>query len=297
MTGATGFVGGYVLQAALDAGHTVKAMVRRPTAVSHIKHDNLEWIIGGLGEADQNLVQGCDAIIHMAGLIKARKTEDYYAVNAEAAGVLAQAAKNAGVARFLLISSMAASMPELSDYAGSKHAGEAAVKTHYSEGLTIIRAPAVFGPGDEATKPFFDLLQKGLLPVPGGFDWKDRQISMVYVPDLASEIIRAVETGCYEGDITSPATMPRLTWQEFGALCRTAFDRNIKVIPLPLTLLYPVAGVTSLTSRIFGLGHLTLGKLAEFLHADWSSETLISGATQPIEALKITLAAYQSHKE
>jgi len=55
--------------------------------------------------------------------------------------------------------------------------------------------------------------------------------------------------------------------------------------------------MTSATSRLWGMGHLTLDKLGEFLHADWSSETLISEATPPIEALKITLASYQAPKE
>jgi len=40
------------------------------------------------------------------------------------------------------------------------------------------------------------------------------------------------------------------------------------------------------------MGHLTLDKLGEFLHADWSSETLISDPTPPIEALKQTMASY-----
>lgn len=297
LTGGTGFVGGYVIKAALKAGHKVKALVRNPGAVSHISHENFSYIQGSLGDVDDELVSGCQVLIHLAGLIKAKKKTTYYDINADASGNLAKAAQKAGIKRMVLISSMAAAQPDLSDYAGSKRAGERAAQTYFEGKTAIVRAPAVFGPGDKATQPFFDLLQKGFLPVPGGKNWRTRQISMTYAPDLAGDIVRAAESGCYDGMIVSPATIDKLTWPDFAKLCETAFGRRIKLIPLPLSVLYPVAGATSITSRTMGLGHLTLGKLAEFLHPDWSSETLISGATQPIEALKQTMAAYHGPKE
>jgi len=297
ITGGTGFVGRYVIRVALDAGHGVKAIVRTPAAVADFQHENLTWIPGGLGQADDELVAGCDAVIHLAGLVKARTRTNYYDVNADGAGAIARAADSAGVGRFVLISSMAANQPELSDYAGSKRAGERAVQTYFNNNIAIIRAPGLFGPGDKATAPFFDLLNKGVLPVPGGKNWRERKISMTFAPDLAKEILRAATSGCFDKEIVSPASLPAMNWTEFGGLCEQAFGRSIKVIPLPLSVLYPVAGVTSVTSRTLGIGHLTLGKLAEFLHSDWSSETLISNATPPIEALKQTMAAYHGPKD
>ncbi len=292
MTGGTGFVGGHLIRAALDKGHKIRALVRRPEAVTDFTHENLSWIKGSLGTNDAKLLQGCDVVIHLAGLIKARKTSDFYEINADAAGTLAKAADEARVKRYVLLSSMAAREPELSDYAGSKRAGERAVLSSFTGKTAIVRAPAVFGPGDKATEPFFKLLAKGLLPVPGGRKWKERQLSMVYVVDLADDILRAAKTGCYDGEIVSPANIDRVDWLEFGNLCEKAFNRRVKVFPLPLSVLYPVAGVTSITSRLMGMGHLTLDKLGELLHADWSSETLILGATPPIEALKITMESY-----
>ena len=292
ITGGTGFVGSHLIRSALDNGHKIRALVRRPEAVSDFTHDNLDWIKGSLGTDDTKLIDGCDVVIHLAGLIKARKTSEFYAINADAAGALASAAEASGIKRFILLSSMAARQPNLSDYAGSKRAGERAVQMNYTGKAAIIRAPAVFGPGDKATEPFFKLLAKGLLPVPGGRGWKDRRLSMVYVMDLAAEILRAVETGCYDENIVSPANIGRASWREFGDVCEKAFEKPVKVVPLPLSVLYPVAGVTSITSRLFGLGHLTLDKLGELLHEDWSSETLISGATPLIEALKITMESY-----
>lgn len=297
ITGGTGFLGSYVIKQALADGHTVRAMVRSPHKVKHKSHENLTWVKGGLGEADRELCQGADVLIHLAGLIKARTKQAFYEINGAAAGTLAQEASAANVNRFVLISSMAAREPELSHYAGSKRAGERAVQKTFRGKIAIIRAPAVFGGGDEATKPFFDLLKKGLLPVPGGRGWRHRKISMVYARDLARDIVQAATSEKYDGGIASPANIKSATWPEFSKLCEQAFERKIRVIPLPKTLLYIVGALTSITSRLFGMGHLTLDKLGEFLHADWSSETLISPATTPIEALKQTMADYQAAKE
>lgn len=282
-----------MIEHALAQGHSVRAMVRNPKKVEDFQHANLTWIKGGLGVADAEICKGADAVIHLAGLIKARREEDFYRVNGEACGALGVAASGEKVKRFVLISSMAAREPELSHYAGSKRAGERSLQQAFQGQIAIIRAPAVFGAGDDATAPFFKLLEKGLLPVPGGRGWKTRRISMVYAPDLAKDIVRAAVTGCYDGEIASPANIMSATWREFSDLCAEAAHRKIRVIPLPKILLYPVAAITSITSRFFGLGHLTLDKLGEFLHADWSSETLISDPTPPIEALKQTMASYK----
>ena len=272
-------------------------MVRSPEKVKDFNHERLTWVKGGLGQADQEMCEGADVVIHLAGLIKARTKEAFYKINGAACGVLAEAAAQQGVKRFVLISSMAAREPELSYYAGSKRAGEREVQKSFKGKIAIIRGPAVFGAGDEATEPFFKLLKKGLLPVPGGRGWRARKISMVYAPDLAKDIVRAAVTGAYDEEIISPANMPSVTWPEFAQICQKAFGRKIRILPLPLVLLYPVAAITSLTSRFLGMGHLTLNKLGEFLHADWSTETLISEATAPIEALKETLDSYISDKE
>ena len=272
-------------------------MVRSPEKVKDFNHEHLTWVKGGLGQADSELCENADVIIHLAGLIKARTKDDFYQVNGEACGALGAAATEQGVKRFVLVSSMAAREPELSHYAGSKRAGERALQKAYTGKISIIRAPAVFGAGDEATEPFFKLLNKGLLPVPGGRGWKTRKISMVYAPDLARDIIRAAVTGVYDEEIASPANILSATWAEFADICQGAFDRKIRIIALPMVLLYPVAAITSLTSRFLGMGHLTLDKLGEFLHSDWSTETLILDATPPKEALKMTMASYMGEKD
>lgn len=292
ITGGTGFVGRAVIQHALDAGHTVSALIRTPSRAP-IQHSNLTWITGALGTCDADLVADADCVVHIAGLIKAKRRADYFAINATAAGNLARAAAEAGVGRFVLLSSMAARKPGLSDYAASKRAGEEAVSHEFSKNVAVIRAPAVFGPGDVATAPFYTAMQRGLLPVPGGRGWNRRKLSMVYVEDLARDIISEAVNGAYDGQFVSPATITETTWPEFAKTCSQVANKQIKAVPLPLALLYPVAAMTSLTSRMFGMGHLTLGKLSEFLYQDWSSEDTVRNATPSPAALEQTLSYYK----
>ena len=73
------------------------------------------------------LTTGVDAIVHVAGLIKATRTRHYFDVNQAGAAALAEAARrHAPRAHFLHVSTIAAREPQLSDYAASKSAGEKA---------------------------------------------------------------------------------------------------------------------------------------------------------------------------
>ncbi len=294
ITGGTGFVGQHVIRQALSAGHDVRALIRSPNKRPDISHDNLTWHTGALGDDDAGFVRSVDVLIHIAGLINARSRAEFDRVNVEASGALAAAAQSANVPRLILLSSMAAREPQLSDYAASKHAGEAAVRETFKGPLAIIRAPAVFGPGDAATAPFFKAVEHGILPVPGGKGWRHRRLSIVYAKDLARDIITAAVPGGYDGQTVSPASWPDVTWPGFARMLSEASGKTVHPVPLPLSLLYPLAGLTSVASRMAGKGHLTLGKLNEFLYQDWSSGETIQNAATPQDALRATLRYYKA---
>ena len=293
VTGGTGFVGRHVIKALLESGHKVRALARTPTKLAGLSHDNLDVTKGSLGSNDVALIEGADVVLHMAGLLKARTLAEIMAVNRDATGAIAKAASKACVKRFVLLSSQAAGQPQLSDYAASKQAGEVAVKGAYSGNLAIIRAPAVFGPGDEATKPFFDFIAKGRLPVAGGPNWRKRKMAMIFAADLARDIASRAIEGDYDGQTVTPCSVSALTWDQFAADAGQALGISVKAAPIPLPLIKTIAVGTSVTSRLFGLGHLTLGKLREFLYEDWSSQDVIQNPTPFIEALRITAESYK----
>ena len=160
ITGATGFVGLHLVPHLLAQGYHVRALVRSPRKIPEDWKNNklFQMVKGDLSSDLTQLIQDADAVIHMAGLIKARTRAEFMSVNAAGCENIAQTAQACGVAKCVYLSSMTAREPQLSDYAASKRAGEQAFANHYTCETVIIRAPAVFGPKDEATKPIFDLM-------------------------------------------------------------------------------------------------------------------------------------------
>ncbi|MEO6581494.1 MAG: NAD(P)H-binding protein, partial [Sphingomicrobium sp.] len=152
ITGGTGFVGSRLVEAATAAGHGVRALTRRPQDA----RPALQWVSGSLADPNalEELVDGADAVIHVAGVINARDAAGFEAGNV--AGTLATlaAATADGVRRFVHVSSLAAREPRLSLYGASKAKSETLVER---SGLdwAIVRPPAVYGPGDKETLALF----------------------------------------------------------------------------------------------------------------------------------------------
>ena len=291
LTGGTGFLGPYIIEEASSRGHRLRLLARNPDKVSQTLAPKIDVLKGSLSDIPTDFMLGADAVLHMAALIKAPTRGAFFDVNAVGTGRLAALAQSQGVARFVYLSSQAASQPQLSDYCASKRAGEEELAAVYDGEQVIIRAPAVFGPGDEATAPFFAFMKRGLLPVPGGRRWRERKLSLIYAPDLARIIVNQIERTPPLSQPLTPASVPSLTWQDFADAAETIMGRKIKVVPLPLPILKLIAGVNSAVLRRAFNPHLTLGKLSEFLYEDWSVAEAIESPTPLTTALRETFKA------
>src|SRR5580700_2243272 len=103
LTGATGFIGQYLLRELPKRGYRLRVLLRRPTAVPL---PATSAIIGDLARP-QNMsaaMEGVDAVIHSAGIAHAMSgvpEDDYRALNTEATIGLARAAQRAGAKRFV----------------------------------------------------------------------------------------------------------------------------------------------------------------------------------------------------
>ncbi|WP_256839821.1 NAD(P)-dependent oxidoreductase, partial [Sphingopyxis sp. KK2] len=159
MTGATGFVGGATLRHAVAQGWHVRALTRRPQQ----PRDGVNWIEGALDRSDAlaELAAGSDIVMHIAGVVNVPTRAAFEAGNATATGNVIDAARTAGVTRFVHVSSLAAREPDLSNYGWSKARAETIVK---ASGLdwTIVRPPAVFGPGDTEMLDIFRMARRGV---------------------------------------------------------------------------------------------------------------------------------------
>ena len=181
ITGATGFVGSAVLDAALAEGHQVRALARRDQPA----RDGVTWVRGDLGDtaALASLCEGADAMIHVAGLTNTPDPAEFETANVTGTANVLAAMEGAGVRRLVFVSSLAAREPKLSAYGASKARAETLVE---ASGLdwTTVRPPGVYGPRDIDYLDMFRTARWGFVPLPPG-----GARSIIHADDLARLLV------------------------------------------------------------------------------------------------------------
>lgn len=261
ITGGTGFVGARLLATVRTAGLTARGLTRTPRRARR----GVEWVTGALDDtpALDRLAAGADAVIHVAGVINAADQAGFAAGNVAGTAALVDAARSAGVQRFIHVSSLAARHPRLSLYGASKAAAERIV---IDSGLdwTIVRPPAVYGPGDRETLELFRMARYGLvLTPPGG------RLSLVHADDLARLLLVLATSGAASRAILEPDDGREGGWshRQFAAALTAAFGRRGLALSLPRFLLRAGALVDGLVRG--PRAKLTADRVAYFCHPDW----------------------------
>lgn len=181
ITGATGFVGSAVLDAALEQGHAVRALTRREQR----PRDGVTWFTGTLEDAAAlgELCAGADAVIHIAGLTNTPDPAEFEGANVTGTQLMIAAAKQARVQRFVFVSSLAAREPKLSAYGASKARAETLIEASALD-WTIVRPPGVYGPRDVDYLDMFRTARLGFVPLPPG-----GASSIIHADDLAALLV------------------------------------------------------------------------------------------------------------
>lgn len=261
ITGATGFVGSHLTTVARAAGHSVRALTRGPRA----PEPGLTWIEGALDrpEALAELAQGADAIVHVAGLINAPDRAAFDAVNVAGTANMIDAARAAGVKRFIHISSLAAREPGLSDYGGSKARSEQVVA---ASGLdwTVVRPPAIYGPGDRETFELFKMARRGFVALP-----PKGRFSVIHVDDLADLILTLLAAPDSLGETYEPDDGREGGWEHrhFARTLSRLFGKRAATMVMPAPVLKGVARLDRLVRR--DRAKLTPDRARYFSHPDW----------------------------
>ncbi|MEZ5814258.1 MAG: NAD(P)H-binding protein [Alphaproteobacteria bacterium] len=268
LTGASGFVGSRILRQLLDAGFRVRALQRR-TKLS--EHGNLEVIAGSLSDPASlaRLVEGAECVVHCGGAVMARDRAGFFEVNAKGTRNIVEAAKSAGVERFLYISSLAAREAGLSPYAASKREGEEVLRESGIKAWDIIRPPAVYGPGDVQLLPLMRLLQMRTGLLLGG---KAARVSVLYVGDLARAVCCWVFSGAGRGRVyeLDDGQKGGYTWQSLLERAAKVMDIRVFIFTPPRFLIIMGAYIAKMVCILSGRTlFLTPDKLCELFHPDW----------------------------
>lgn len=297
MTGATGFVGRVTLEQALAAGWQVRALTRR--AQPH--RPGVTWVSGALDQpqALAQLVAGADAVLHIAGVVNTPAREGFVAGNITATAHMLAATADAGISRFVHVSSLSAREPGLSHYGWSKAEAERLV-TDSALDWTIVRPPAVFGPYDAEMLDLFRLARRGLQLAPAG------RMSAIYVEELARLLVALANdrSGQTHRALYEPDDGREQGWshREFGTAIAAALGRRRVIsIKIPEKLLHFVARLDGKLRK--ERAKLTPDRAAYIAHPDW---VVSAGACPPAEiwqpelptdaALAATVRWYRSEK-
>jgi len=272
VTGATGFLGRHLVRTLADDGWDVRILARRDPIHPLWRGLQPQLALGDLGDADAlaRLCAGADAVFHCAGLIKARNRGEFEAVNVEGARRLARAVRVAApLARMVAVSSLAAREPQLSDYAASKRAGEAAALDALDGRATIARPAAVYGPGDLETLRLFQAAATS--PVLPLLDPRART-AVVHGADAARQIVALAQGEPAGRTFTVCDGRPEgYDWRELMHTAAAACGSRPRLLRAPGRALAPAATLTDWTAKLFGTATmLTPGKLRELTHLDWS---------------------------
>jgi len=292
VTGGTGFLGGHVVEALLDRGHEPVCLVRASSATRHLEGLGVSTVQGGL-DADglDRLMAGTDAVVHVAGAVKALRPETLHAVNAEATRRVVASARNQGQDRLVLVSSLAAKGPHpghdaavhgtsspVSHYGESKRGGEIAVLAAATDmRVRVVRPPVVYGPRDLAVLEIFRAVRRGVFPLaapPGAL------LSTVYGPDAAACTVSALEARGRAPLLVEPADGPPHTWEEFRDAAAEALGvRRVLSPRIPGWLVHAAGAGASVWARLARTpSKFSRDKAREVRHAHWICDAETWGA-------------------
>jgi len=266
VTGGSGFIGSHVVDLLIQKGFTVRCIVR--------KTSNLQWLTNkpvelfevslfdkaGLSRA----LKDVDYVFHIAGLTFARNFDEFLKGNRDVTrNIIESVFENSiSLKRFLFVSSLTAVGPSkslnepvteetacnpLTAYGKSKKLAEdELLKFKNDIPITIVRAPAVYGPRETAIYSVFKTVKAGLATMVG---LKPKYLSLIHSEDLSRGIVESAFSDASVGETYFISSEKFYTWDYLIPLMSRMLNKKFVLkVKLPHFLVLTIAGL----SEFFG---------------------------------------------
>jgi nucleoside-diphosphate-sugar epimerase len=249
LTGATGYTGGHVAAALRARGDEVAALVRSPAAREGLAA-GVRVVEGDLGDrgALESLVQGCDAVLHVAAVYRTAGHPDSYYRDVNVGGTerLLEAAARAGARLFVHTSTVGVhghvTSPPADEtspfapgdvYQETKAEAEAlALRFHRERGLpvVVVRPAAIYGPGERRLLKLFKAIARGYYAIVGA---GSAYYHPVYIDDLVAGFLLALARPDLAGEAFILAGPRYVSQAELAALIARSTGGRVLPVRIP----------------------------------------------------------------
>ncbi|GGI25820.1 NAD-dependent epimerase/dehydratase family protein [Pedobacter mendelii] len=285
ITGATGFIGYHIIQAALANNLEVYVSVRKKSIVAHLAAFDIRYVelnFDSIVQMKANIEENkYNYIIHAAATTKAKNREAYFHINAIYTRNLAIAASSATskLEKFVFVSSLAARGPfsglhdsanlsnPLTNYGRSKALAETYLSQIKDLPVIVFRPTAVYGPRE---KDIFILI-KG---INAGFEFyigeQEQKLSFIHVTDLADIIVRALSSNLSHKtyQISDGNVYNSFSLAEY---VRMGLGKKTLIIKVPLSIIRVIAWALEHSYKVFNqMPALNIDKIKELTASSWA---------------------------
>lgn len=261
LTGGTGYIGSYVLRELLAEGHRVRCLTRRSGIEEErweLDHDRIETVSGDVTDPEslEGVADGCDAAIHLVGILEERPRQGltFEAVHADGTRQVVEEARRAGIETFVHMSANGARPDGVSRYEVTKWEAEEHVRSAGFDRWTIFRPSIVFGAPGSGQPEFASELTETLIrpfPVWPVFGSGDYEVQPVHVEPLADAFVQALTVPEAAGATYCAAGRRRLSFEEaLDVIARGAGIEPRPKVHVPLWMAWPVVGTVGRTGLL-----------------------------------------------
>jgi nucleoside-diphosphate-sugar epimerase len=297
ITGASGFIGSFLVEEGLKRGFTVYAGIRKTSSRQYLKDSRIQFIeidfsstagiSGTLGELKKSGIR-FDYIIHNAGLVRAKKKDDFFQVNYRNTKNFIEALVQSGMIpeKFIFISSLAAYGPgnpvtmkpvmlkdepkPVDAYGKSKLEAEKYLITENPFPWLIIRPTGVYGPKEKDYLVFYKTINRGMETYAGS---SMQVITFIYVKDLVRLIFDAMLSGISRKSYFVSDGKEYNT-AEFAAIVKKALNKKTVRLTIPKYLVKGIAFALEKSYALVGaIPTLNTDKYKIISSINWRCET------------------------
>lgn len=248
LTGATGFVGSYILQELVAQGHTARCLLRDKSAALAVDDAAVERVKGDVTDAKSltGTMRGCDAVIHLVGIIEEQPSKGitFDAVHYQGTTHVVAEAQDSEIDRFIQMSANGARANGVSAYQTSKWKAEKYVRAAGFAHWTIFRPAIIFGdPGPDhpefCTQLATDLIKPfPILPVFGDGTYRLQPIA---IEEVAAAFVQALTNEQASGQAYCVAGPDAFPYTEVLDIITRGLGLEPKPkLPQPIWLVRPV---------------------------------------------------------